>query len=211
MTECCLYSSILFLISCLDVFGQSGGKIQSRAFDEPWITDSASTMLIPYRYDARLFSSNKMATSGDYYANFIVYDFKSDNYRTLFPADTYIKILEGYSYYSRGEEKKNSFSADWIFYLVKSDDYNGNNKIDEQDPFVLYVSNRQGGNLRAITKASENVVSFTIFEKLGFVLLKIQRDENQNKDFEPNDNDRYLVKLSLLNLSFGNKIEARQP
>ena len=94
---------------------------------------------------------------------------------------------------------------------MKNKDYSGNGKIDERDPSILYVSDTQGENLTPITPESENVVSFTLYEKLGFALLTIQRDSNHDKEFSVSDNDRYLVRLNLTDLRLGNKIEYRKP
>ncbi|HEY5745552.1 MAG TPA: hypothetical protein VIU12_05730 [Chryseolinea sp.] len=211
MRSISLFPTLAFITGCHLAFCQDK-KSSSRSFDEAWVTDSASTMLIPYRYDASLFSSDKMGSWGNYYANYIVYDFKSDSYKTLFPSDTYIQAPEFYSYSSRrGETRQKSVSTSWIFYLVKNKDYSGNGKIDERDPFILYVSDTHGENLKPVTPESENVVSFTLYETLGFALVNMQRDKNNDKEFQPNDNDHYLVKVNLSDLSLGNKIEYRKP
>jgi hypothetical protein len=204
------FSTLAFTAACHLAFCQES-KSPHRFFDEPWVTDSASTMLIPYRYDASLFSSDKMKSWGNYYANYIVYDFKSDVYKTLFPSDTYIQMLNYYSYSHQDESRRKSASKSWIFFLVKNKDHSGNGKIDEHDPSILYVSDRHGENLKAITTESENVVSFTLYETLGFALLNIQRDKNNDGEFQSNDNDHYLVKVNLEDLSLGNKIEYRKP
>ena len=210
MRSISLFPTLVFITGCHLAFCQDS-KSSSRSFDEPWVTDSASTMLIPYRYDASLFSSDKMKSWGNYYANYIVYHFKSDSYKTLFPSDTYIHAPESYSYSQRGEPRQKSVSKSWIFYLVKNKDHNGNGKIDERDPFILYASDTHGENLKPITPESENVVSFTLYEKLGFALLTVQRDQNHDGEFQPNDNDHYLMRLNLPDLSLGNKIEYRKP
>lgn len=206
-------SFLLILAALLDfnhAFCQDS-KGLARTFDEPWITDSASTMLIPYRYDASLFSSDKMKVWGNYYANFIVYHFKSDTYKTLFPSDTYIQAPPFYSHGRDDESQHRNISGSWVLYLVKNKDYSGNGKIDERDPSILFVSDTQGENLNPITPESENVVSFTLYEKLGFALLTIQRDSNHDKEFSVGDNDRYLVRLNLTDLRLGNKIEYMKP
>ena len=205
-----LFLTLALLLGFHPAFCQDS-KALSRTFDEPWVTDSASTMLIPYRYDASLFSSDKLRSWGNYYANYIVYHFKSDSYTTLFPSDTYIQPAETYFYNHRSETRQKSASKSWIFYLVKNKDYSGNGKIDERDPSVLYVSDIHGENLKPITAESEHVASFMLYEKLGFALLSMQRDSNHDKEFESNDNDRYLVRLSLPDLLLGNKIEYRKP
>lgn len=212
MRSICLFLALAFVTGYHLAFCQEKTSSSSRSFDEPWVTDSASTMLIPYRYDANLFSSDKMKTWGNYYANYIVYDFKSDSYKTLFPNDTYIQAPDFYSYSSRrGESRQKSLSNSWIFFLVKNKDYSGNGKIDERDPFILYVSDTHGENLKPLTPESENVVSFTLYERLGFVLLNIQRDKNNDREFQPNDNDHYMVKVNLSDLRLGHKIEYRKP
>jgi hypothetical protein len=210
MRSISLFPTLAFITGCHLAFCQDQ-KSSSRSFDEPWVTDSASTMLIPYRYDASLFSSDKMRSWGNYYANYIVYHFKSDSYKTLFPSDTYIQAPEFYSYSHQGERRQKNVSKSWIFFLVKNKDYSGNGKIDERDPFVLYASDTHGENLKPITPESENVVSFTLYEKFGFALLTIQRDNNHDGEFQPNDNDHYLVRLNLSDLSLGNKIEYKKP
>jgi len=206
-----LLSTLTFIAACHSAFCQDQ-KSSSRSFDEPWVTDSASTMLIPYRYEAGLFSADKMRAWGNYYANYIVYHFKSDSYTTLFPHDTYIQAPP-YAYsYNRGDASKHqAVSGSWIFYLVKNKDHSGNGKIDERDPSVLYVSDTRGENLKPVTPETENVVSFTLYEKLGFALLHVQRDKNQDKAFESSDNDHYLVRINLSDLRLGNKIEYRKP
>ncbi|AYB31539.1 hypothetical protein [Chryseolinea soli] len=205
-----LFSTLAFIAGFHGAFCQDR-KSSFRSFDEPWVTDSASTMLIPYRYDASLFSSDKMKSWGNYYANYIVYHFNSDSYATLFPDDTYIQAPEPYSYsYSRGSEPRHrNISKSWVFYLVKNKDHNGNGKIDERDPFILYASDTRGENLKPITPESENVVSFVRYEKFGFILLTVQRDSNHDGEFQLNDNDHYLVRVNLSDLSLGNKIEYR--
>jgi hypothetical protein len=73
----------------------------------------------------------------------------------------------------------------------------------------LYVSDKQGNELKALTSNSENAVSIEIYEDQNFALVKMQRDEDANGDFESNDKDYYYVRLNLDNLTLGNKIEMK--
>lgn len=180
----------------------------TRNFGTPIISDSSSTLLIPTVYDASLFTSNKLALWGDFYSNIIFYNFLSDSSKKLFPNDTYIKSLDkvDYSYYSEKKPEK-SIASNWIFYKVMNVDRNKNDKIDSEDPSILYVSDRHGNQLKALTSAEENVVDFHIYEFQNFALVKIQRDANADGSFTSKDTDFYYIKLNLSSLSFGNKIE----
>jgi 5,10-methenyltetrahydromethanopterin hydrogenase len=70
------------------------------------------------------------------------------------------------------QKGKSNQTAKWIFYRVKDFDRNRNNKIDEKDPNILYISDVYGENLKALTSNDENVVDFDIFEDQNFVLIK---------------------------------------
>ena len=96
-----------------------------------------------------------------------------------------------------------------IFYRVKNIDHNKSGRIDNNDPTILYTSDIQGNNLRSLTTENENVVAVDIFEKQDFALIKIQRDQDNDGDFEANDKDFYFVKLDLKTFTFGNKIETK--
>lgn len=186
------------------VYGQDRKKV-TQYFDEPMVMDSSSTLFIPIRYDVSFFSSDRLTSYGDYYANIIVYDYKTDQYRPLFPTVTYIESLTpGHSYKSSSISQHTS--TDWVFYRVKSTDYNGNGKIDINDPFVLFVSTRTGTNLKQLTHEREHVASISYFEKLGFLFVKIVRDSNSDRNFKPDDTS-YYMKIDLKSLEAGNPIE----
>jgi hypothetical protein len=204
------FSLMLCLMLSNLTWGQTSGKI-GRLFSEAIITDSASTIMFPITYNAELFTSNKAMTWGNYYANIIVYDFKADTYRKLFPEDIFIEAFHSdddeIESYGRPLVKLRNLSRDWIFYKVQDDDYNENGKIEDKDPVVLYASNRKGEGLKPLTPKNENVISFTLYEKLGFAMVRIQRDANHDHNFKYDDKDFYLVKIDLSTLTPGNKIE----
>jgi hypothetical protein len=187
-----------------------------RYFGEAVVADSSAAILIPTRYNAELLSANKIALWHDYYANVIFYDMAADTYKKLFDTDTYIKpfpsvqVPAPYTRTERVNTKLANVSRNWIFYFVKPGDYNKNGRIDTEDPSVLYVSDKSGSNLKALTTNSENAVSIEIFDKQGFALVKMQRDSDHNKRFESKDKDYYFIRINLNDLSFGKKIELNQ-
>lgn len=190
------------------LFAQSN-KIP-RYFGNPVVLDSTSSILmICIYYNSERLSTNKLALWNDYCANIVFYNFKTDSSRQLFPSDTFIKRIEN-DYADPYTIAANSFlyvSPDWIFYLVKPVDYDNNRKVDGTDPSVLYVSDKTGHHLKALTPPNENAVSIALYDKQGFAFVKMQRDSDRDKDFESNDKDFYYFRLDLHTLAAGNKIE----
>jgi hypothetical protein len=188
-------------------------KAPARYFGEPMFTDSLSTLFIPTRYNEEFFSSNKIAFWGDYYANIIAYNFQTDTYRKIFDNDTFIESLRNsnynYPYASRTTDKIKNITEKWIFLLVKPRDTNTSGRIDERDPSVLFAVSLNGQTLKQLTDDTENVVSFDNFEKQGFLLIKIQRDSNNDKSFKADDKDFYFKKVNLTDLALGKGIEVK--
>ncbi len=203
------YATILVLVSMLFHYHPVSGqdKKGSLYFDVPAITDSASTLMIPVQYSEGFFSSDKLASYGGYYANIIFYDFKADRSHRLFDHNTYIERFGRPSHFSRRDEQHQV--GQWIFYQVRDTNTSGNKRIDGRDPATLYASDLHGNSLKRITSADENLISYELFEKQGFMLLKMQRDADGNKKFNSDDRDYYYVRLDLKSLNLGNKIEVR--
>jgi hypothetical protein len=180
----------------------------TRYFGQPIITDSTSTFFFPIRYNEEFLSANKIALGGDYYANIVVYDFLKDSSRSLFETDTYIKSLEeAYHFEGRLNQKAKHITKNWVFLLVKNKDSNDNGRIDERDPTILFASTITGNQFKSLTNETENVVSLEIFEKQGFALVRIQRDEDHDRSFKGEDRDFYYRKINLNDLSLGEGIE----
>jgi hypothetical protein len=173
------------------------------------MTDTTSTLIIPVMYNLKLFSSNKLGILNNYYANIIFYNFITDSSKKLFDKNTYIENFVIYNnYYERKPINKN-ITSHCIFYKVYNVDFDKNGRIDLNDPAILYVSDKEGKNLKALTTPNENVVSVDIFDKQDFALIKMQRDADNDHDFEIGDRDYYLVKVDLKTLTLGNKIELK--
>jgi hypothetical protein len=186
-------------------------KGPARYFGEPILTDSLSTLFIPTRYNEEFFSSNKIAFWGDYYANIVAYNFQTDTYKKIFDKDTFIESLRNnnYGYGARTIDKIKNITRKWIFLLVKPKDTNNSGRVDEKDPSVLFAVSPDGQILKQLTDESENVVSFDNFEKQGFLLIKIQRDSDNDKSFKAEDKEFYFKKVNLTDLTLGKGIEIK--
>lgn len=198
--------TIILTLTFCSVFGQKG---KPAYFDNPIVIDSSATILIPTRYSADFLSSNKVTFWNDIYANIIFYNPLTDSSKRLFDQNTYIEGFHNRHSYRQDAKKPKYNTAKWIFYTVKNADRNKSGRTDVHDPSVLYVSDLQGGHLKALTSENENAVSFEIFEKQNYALVKIQRDQDNDGNFKAEDRDFYYVKLDLKTLAFGNKIEIR--
>lgn len=183
-------------------------KGPARYLGDPIITDSLSTLFIPTRYNEEFLSSNKIAFWGDYYANIIAYNFRDDSYTKVFEKDTFVEAIryDAYGHSARIDEAVKNITSKWVFLLVKTKDMNQSGRIDEKDPSVLMAVSRDGKTIQQLTSENENVVSFDNFDKLGFLLIKIQRDSNKDKSFKTEDRQFYYRRVSLPDLSLGREI-----
>jgi hypothetical protein len=197
--------TVLLTVYSWSARAQESSKVQLY-LGEQIMADTSSTLIIPVMYNPKLFSSNKLGSLYNYYANIIFYNFITDSTRKLFDKDTYIENFNAYNYYERKPVNKNITSC-FIFYKVHNVDYDKNGRIDDNDPAILYVSDKQGTNLKALTPSNENVVSIDIFDRQNFAIIKMQPDVDSDYDFEAEDKDYYLVKVDLKTLTLGSKIE----
>lgn len=199
---------MLLLVTAGAAFGQEAFKSKiSFYLDGPIITDSASTLMIPIGYDAGMFSSNKLASWGSYYANLVFYNFKTDSSFRLFDSDTYIMNFKTYYYNKTGYKTllNERISKNWILYRIKSIDSNKNGKIDQYDPDLLYVSDIHGKNLQRLTNEDENVVSIDIYHNQNFALIKLQKDSDKDGNYKNEDKEYCYARLDLAALKLGPK------
>ena len=201
---------IIILSSIQVSYGQRAEKTP-RYFANPIGIDSTTAVMIPTKYNSDLFSSNKITLLNNFYANIIFHNFENDSTHRLFENDTFIEgFTSNSSYYDyKTNQIEKSISSDWIFYFVKMNDYNKSGRIDDEDPSIIYMSDKFGKNLRRITPENENAISIEIYSKKGFALIKIQRDVNGDLKFNSKDKDHYFLSLNLKTLKFGNKIEIK--
>ena len=186
--------------------GNSQDKDNEKYMGNPMIANSSSIsgLIIPVLYkphgimigDDILF---------DHFADIIFYNNKTGSVKRLFNKDMYIKPFH-FDYNPINSYHNTVYSSKWIFYFVKAD-YNNDEKIDKNDPYTIYVSDKKGEGLKSITQLNENALSIDIYDKQGFALIKLQRDIDGNKKFSYNEwADFYYVRLDLNTLTLQDKI-----
>jgi hypothetical protein len=207
-----LVTTVLLALTIITTDGLSQ-KGPARYFGEPILSDSMSTLLIPTRYNEEFLSSNKIALAGDYYANLVAYNFQTDTYKKIFDKDTFIHALRSsnydYPYSARTPDKIKNVTKRWVFLLVKFKDTNNSGRIDERDPSILFAVSTDGQVLKQLTDETENVASFDNFEKQGFLLIKVQKDTDNDRSFKADDREFYFKKVNLADLAFGKGIEVK--
>lgn len=203
-------STLMISLCCSHALRAQSSKLPY--LDNPIILDSASSFLIPVQYDVSVFSSNKLAIFGHYYANLVFYNVQSDSSKILFKKDTYIMDFRIPFYYTKSIHdhlQGTNRTKKCVILRVKDVDYNQNGRIDSDDPDILYVADNFGKNLRCLSTKNESVLSIQIFEKQNFALVKFQRDNNRNGKYDYRDDEYFYAKLDLTTLSLGNKIELK--
>lgn len=203
-------STLMISLCCSHALRAQSSKLPY--LDNPIILDSASSFLIPVQYDVSVFSSNKLAILGHYYANLVFYNVQSDSSKILFKKDTYIMDFRIPFYYTKSVHdhlQGTNRTKKCVILRVKDVDYNQNGRIDSDDPDILYVTDNFGKNLRCLSTKNESVLSIQIFEKQNFALVKFQRDNNRNGKYDYRDDEYFYAKLDLTTLSLGNKIELK--
>lgn len=202
---------IVLLIISVELSAQKT-KDMPRYFGETFKIDSIETLLLTVQYNSDLYSGKFSFT--EYYGNLIFYNYVENTQKKLFEKDTYIKPFRDISYYYRYNyqpQKKlpKNISNGRIFLFVYNVDFDGNKKITGTDPAILYTCNFKGEDLKVITPKTENAISFELFNKQGFMLIKMQRDYNNDKDFTYKDKDYYYLKVDLSNFTTLSKIELK--
>ena len=74
-----------------------------------------------------------------------------------------------------------------ILYTVTTFDYNGDGKLDEQDPNYLFTSDMSGNNFKQITPNNRNISNFQPINKSDILLIQSQIDSNSDKKFGSKD------------------------
>lgn len=189
-----LFTLILFCLLSHWSYCQES-KMDAKYFGNPIMVDSSNTLLIPILYNIDFNNSNKIGVFSDHYANILVSKADSTAGQLLFKEEVFIvplKLNQDQFYYSKFGTYKSmqSFSSNWIFYLVKDSDYNENGKIDRKDPTKLYITDLNGKGLKQITANNEHVIDYAVYEKQELVILKIKKldplssaQDRRKKDF----------------------------
>jgi hypothetical protein len=175
-------------------FGQKKDEIN---FSDPFQIDSSDYFLIP-----RLIDSDNQASYGKgkgylpwgNYNDIYFYNSTTNQTKKLF-GTTLVLISpfnpRRFNYEYKPAETPENFLNKHIVYLARTENFNGDNALDTEDPVYLYISTKTGDNLTQITPKGLNVVSWTPSKDKKTILVKLQQDKNGNKKFGVGDDEVY--------------------
>ena len=94
-----------------------------------------------------------------------------------------------------------------IALLVKliENDTNGDGAINRQDAIVAYLADIDGKNIKPIMPPKTTLISWHLDAKVGFLLLKIRKDSNNDGKFTKEDESTF-IRVNLENTEIGTEI-----
>lgn len=164
---------------------KSNLNIQTTSFSE---IDSSGILMFPLSM-----SEGKRENKGSYYKtmpgssywNVVFYNSKTSGYHLLSEKKILISSID--VRYSGGEYPDIQQSSAYIFYRVISDDINGDNKLDSDDPEYLYVSDKEGKNFRQVSPPGHDLLSWLYVSSVNKIIMSVTIDTDKNKDFGGTD------------------------
>lgn len=187
----------LFLIAFISTtaFAQKKDEVN---FSDPFQIDSSEYFLIPELID----NDNKDAYGKGVgylgwgaYTDIYFYNSHTKQTKKLFAGQ--LALIQSFNkrqyYYDRTKEADipANILPMHIVYLARTENFNGDNSLDYQDPVYLYISTKKGDNLKQITPKGLNVISWTLSKDKRMMLVKVQIDKNKNKKFGNGDDELY--------------------
>ncbi|HEX6194156.1 MAG TPA: hypothetical protein VFZ42_17400 [Chitinophagaceae bacterium] len=185
--------ALVAIFLCTSMFGQKKDEIN---YSDPFQIDSSEIFLIP-----RLIDNENQAAYGKgkgylpwgNYHDIYFYNTNTNTTRKLF--DTTLAIIHTFTernYYNKPvNEYPLNILPKHIVYLVRTDNFNNDNGLDSDDPVYLYISARNGENLRVITPKGVHILSWTASKDRKILMVKAMKDSNGNKKFGVGDDEIY--------------------
>ena len=74
-----------------------------------------------------------------------------------------------------------------IFYVITSDDLNNDQDLTDKDPKYLFVSDKQGDNLRQVSPADYDLQNWQLVKSANKVFGTARKDSDKNNLFNEKD------------------------
>jgi hypothetical protein len=178
-----------------DSFAQKKDEIN---FSDPFQIDSSAYFLIPRLVDndnQQDYGKGKGYLPWGNYSEIFFYNASTKQTKKLFNGQLALinPFINRRSYYenTREPDTPRNILPNHIVYIVRTDNFNGDNGLDTEDPQYLYISTKTGDNLKQVTPKGMNVVSWMLSKDKKMILLKLQNDKNGNKKFGNGDDELY--------------------
>lgn len=204
--------AIMILISCgnkkedvnlqQDVKKDTSLKASHILFAEPVIIDSTHFIIYPLILERTTYTDSYGSSGGGEktsYWNLIFYNAETSQQHLL----TDKKILIYSINIGSASSSSSSYNDEWtnginilksnIIYTVVSKDYNLNNKLDQDDPSYLYISDKKGESFRQVSPDDCNIISWDVVKGTSKIIMQGKKDDNGDKKFDENDSIIPLV------------------
>ncbi len=197
-----LFLLILFMLTSFPSFTQEY-KIRRQSFNNYHELDSTSYLLIPIGWDNSPRIDDIKVSGAGRQQNIFFYDPDNEEQRFLFKDR--MQIIESYEGHllrirSKRDTSERPPNKEHIYYKIISEDYNGDKRLDTNDPSYLYMSKFDGTGLIQLTPTSYDLVSYKYIERSDIILATLTYDENKDGKFNNNDS-QVLYKINLKDLS----------
>ncbi|MBE9117745.1 hypothetical protein IQ249_17750 [Lusitaniella coriacea LEGE 07157] len=88
----------------------------------------------------------------------------------------------------------------WLYQIIEKDT-NADERLTDRDATLLYLSDRVGKNLQAITPENTQLSNWKLYREDNLLLLEVRQDSNQDREFTETDTKLlYLYDLSTKTL-----------
>lgn len=160
-------------------------NIQTNSFSE---IDSSGVLMFPLSMgeterEGGSLSYKEMPNNG--YWNIIFYNSKTKDYNLL--SDKKM-IIGNYDYkYGSADNENISQTTNHIFYTVRTDDFNKDKKLTDQDPQYLFISDKFGNNFRQISPTNYNLNNWKYIKSSNKVIMTVGKDSDKNIKFDNSD------------------------
>lgn len=178
-----------------------GQKKDDINFSDPFQIDSSEYFLIPKLIDLdnlQAYGKGKGYLPWGDYSDIYFYNSKTNKTRQLFNGQLALIrpfFAKRYYYDYTGNSDNNNGPANilpnHIVYLARTENFNGDNALDTDDPVYLYISSKTGEQLKQITPKGFTVISWSASKDNTMLLVKVRNDKNGNKKFGDGDDELY--------------------
>ena len=167
-------------------------------FSDPFQIDSSAYFLIPRLVDSDnqdAYGKGKGHLPWGSYSEIFFYNASTNQTKKLFTGQ--LALINSFTtrryYYENVKEPDTppNILPNHILDVARTDNLNGDNGLDTDDPQYLYLSSKTGEHLKQITPKGMNVVSWTLSKDKKILLVKLQNDKNGNKKFGTGDDELY--------------------
>jgi hypothetical protein len=156
--------------------------LQTPSFER---VDSGSVIMLPLGMEENERGSGKYYKEIPHnaYWNIVFYDSKTGATHLLSEQKM---LIHNHNVKYMDEEKALPENR-YIFYTITTVDFNGDKRFDNEDPEYLFITDKQGHNLRQVSPPNCKIGNWEYIRASNKLLMNVRKDSDGNKKFESTD------------------------